>query len=46
MDDPLSDIVAWIRDQAGNMERQARGKVYAALAALENTEMEQSESLV
>jgi hypothetical protein len=46
VDDPLTDILAWMRDQAGDLDGQARGQVYAALASIENTEMEQSETLV
>ena len=46
VDDPLTDIVAWMQDQAGDLDGQARGQVYAALASIENTEMEQSETLV
>jgi len=46
VDDPLTDIVAWMQDQAGDLDGQARGQVYAALASIQNTEMEQSETLV
>ena len=46
VDDPLTDVVAWMQDQAGEMDGQARQKVYAALASIQNAEMEQSETPV
>lgn len=47
VDDPLADVVAWMRSQASDLENnQARGQVFAALASVQNTEMEQSETLV